>query len=68
MAETTDPTTPSETTETCCDCDKLLVGVYMLCDEYMVARCPDCFAKSRCGNGKHGEGCPTHVFEAVKPS
>jgi len=25
--------------------------------------CPACFEKTACGNGVHGEGCPTKVFQ-----
>jgi hypothetical protein len=25
--------------------------------------CPECFGKTDCGKGEHGEGCPTSVTE-----
>ena len=46
----------------CAVCKKPLIGIYYMCDEEMKDYCPDCFWKTPCGRGDHGEGCPTKVF------
>lgn len=49
--------------EVCINCEKK-VSVYWYCDEESEgAWCPDCFEKTACGQGAHGEGCPTKVFD-----
>lgn len=47
-----------------CDrCGKDCTSNYWMCDRLMAQWCSECFAKSPCGKGKHGEGCPTQVFD-----
>ena len=47
----------------CVDCGEE-VSTYFLCDEGDgEERCGDCFDKTACGSGGHGEGCPTQVVE-----
>jgi hypothetical protein len=48
---------------TCCACGKETSREYFMCDEIMNDEwCPDCFEQTDCGQGKHGEGCPTKAF------
>jgi hypothetical protein len=47
----------------CGKCGKPLRGHYLACDRTMKEYCEDCFEKTPCGKGKHGEGCPTQIFE-----
>src|SRR5258708_30681488 len=36
---------------------------YLMCDQQEGEWCPECFwEKTACGQGVHGEGCPTSVF------
>lgn len=49
----------------CCNCDKECTSHYVMCDEQEGEWCPECFwEKTACGQGVHGEGCPTTVFSA----
>lgn len=52
------------TLQTCAACGSA-VRAYYMCDreETDAIWCDDCFAKTPCGRGDHGEGCPTYVFE-----
>jgi len=48
----------------CARCSVGPLGVAMMCDETIAAFwCEECFAKTPCGRGEHGEGCATKVFE-----
>lgn len=57
--------TQAETTIRHCATCKCAVTSYAMCDraEGDLVWCLDCFAETECGNGWHGEGCPTNVFE-----
>lgn len=48
----------------CCNCDKDCTAHHWMCDEpdQDGAWCPDCWEKTACSQGVHGEGCPTQVF------
>lgn len=47
----------------CCNCDKDCTTHYWMCDEEADGVwCPDCWEKTACCAGVHGEGCPTQVF------
>lgn len=47
-----------------CDvCGAFCTNHYYGCDRAPdLDWCPTCFPKTACGNGQHGEGCPTAVF------
>lgn len=49
--------------EYCGKCGKPVFGNYWGCDRTMKWYCPECFDRTPCGKGKHGEECPTQVFE-----
>lgn len=50
--------------KTCVSCGHLLGSSFWMCDEDMDGVwCEGCYPKTKCGKGKHGEGCPTHVFD-----
>lgn len=53
----------------CSNCEKELTPpcVYFFCDEDDGIWCPDCFEETACGQGVHGEGCPTKVFDDGQP-
>ncbi len=46
----------------CCGCGKDATNQHYMCDLVDGEWCPECFEKTDCGQGKHGEGCPTTVF------
>lgn len=53
----------------CSNCEKTLEpGVYWMCDEDDGQWCEDCWEKTACSQGVHGEGCPTKVFSDGKKS
>ena len=39
------------------------MSAWYMCDREAGEWCDDCFALHPCGQGKHGEGCPTVVFD-----
>ena len=39
------------------------MSAWYMCDQDPGEWCDDCFALHPCGQGKHGEGCPTVVFD-----
>lgn len=49
---------------TCCNCDKDCTRHHFMCDEpdQDGAWCPECWEKTACYAGVHGEGCATAVF------
>lgn len=50
----------------CMDCGETVNCGWMCDDGELVddpVRCGPCFEKTSCGEGKHGEGCPTFVAE-----
>ncbi len=47
---------------TCCNCDKDTSNLYFMCDMLDGEWCPECWEKTACSQGVHGEGCPTKVF------
>lgn len=47
----------------CIACKKDCTKYHWLCDLTEGAWCFWCFTKTDCGQGKHGEGCPTQVVE-----
>lgn len=46
----------------CVVCSKDCARHHLYCDIQEGPWCPGCFDKTPCGQGKHGEGCPTQVF------
>jgi hypothetical protein len=49
----------------CCNCDKDCTTHHWMCDvQTENVWCPECFEKTACHAGVHGEGCPTQVFNA----
>jgi len=36
---------------------------FMACDVTMHHYCTGCWPRSACAKGKHGEGCPTSIFQ-----
>ena len=46
----------------CVNCEKDASRHYVMCDEDEGAWCPECFEKTACAAGVHGEGCRTDVF------
>lgn len=47
---------------TCCNCGRDCSRHYFMCDYDTGEWCPECWDNTACGNGVHGEGCPTQVF------
>ncbi len=43
-----------------CECD--CSAQHYMCDQDDWTLCPDCFEKTACAAGVHGEGCPTLVL------
>jgi hypothetical protein len=39
---------------------------YYMCDRAEGAWCADCFDKTQCGKGKHGEGCEVMIISDGK--
>lgn len=53
----------------CANCEKPLTPPvsYWMCDEDADGEyCEDCWEKTACSQGVHGEECPTHVFDDGK--
>lgn len=48
--------------EQCAICDKDCTHHYFGCDKTMCPYCPECFTRTECGQGKHGEECSTQIF------
>lgn len=48
---------------TCTACGAKDLQHFLMCDETLGEWCPECFDKTPCGKGEHGEGCSTSVFE-----
>jgi hypothetical protein len=46
----------------CLNCEKDATSHHMMCDKDDGAWCPDCWEKTACAQGVHGEGCPTAVW------
>jgi hypothetical protein len=47
----------------CTNCEET-TSVYFMCDkEPDLVWCEVCFKETACGQGIHGEGCPTKVFD-----
>lgn len=61
MVEPVKPNPPREPT-ICTDCFRPTSAHFFMCDRVDGEWCPECFEKTKCGRGKHGEGCPTAVF------
>ena len=56
--------TTDEIGNTHCDECKNLVGQrHWACDRTMRDYCDECWPKTACANGKHGEECPTMICE-----
>jgi hypothetical protein len=47
----------------CSTCHTDCTNHHWLCDMQDGAWCGTCFSRKPCGIGKHGEGCPTQVFD-----
>lgn len=54
----------NKTTRCCAACGRA-VTTYNMCDRDATDAvwCDDCFDKTACGRGEHGEGCSSSVFE-----
>lgn len=51
--------------EKCVNCEQDCHRHFVMCDEENgddAFWCPECFDKTACGLGVHGEGCATSVF------
>ena len=46
----------------CGNCDRDCSRHYWMCDRDDGEWCPECWEKTACSQGVHGEGCPTQVF------
>lgn len=48
----------------CINCEKDCSRYFIMCDEEAddVHWCHECFDKTACASGVHGEGCATSVF------
>lgn len=46
----------------CWNCDTDCSRHYFMCDRDGGDWCPECWDKTACSQGVHGEGCPTQVF------
>lgn len=51
--------------EVCANCEKPCPRHFIMCDEETddTVWCPECFQKTACSAGVHGEGCATAVFD-----
>lgn len=52
----------------CMNCERDCSLHHIMCDEEPgdTAWCPECFDKTACAQGVHGEGCATSVFSDGK--
>lgn len=46
----------------CSTCGTDCSNQFWMCDEIEGTWCPECFDKTPCGKGEHGEGCPTQAL------
>jgi hypothetical protein len=53
----------------CVNCEQDCSRHYIMCDEEPADTqwCPECFEKTACAAGVHGEGCPTVVLASPTP-
>lgn len=47
---------------TCCNCEMDCTRHHFMCDQDDGEWCQECWDKTACAQGVHGEGCPTQVF------
>lgn len=52
----------------CCNCEADCTRRYFMCEEDDGQWCPECWEKTACCAGVHGEGCPTLVMGDVDPT
>lgn len=52
----------------CKNCGRDCSGHHVMCDRSEGEWCPRCFQATACGQGKHGESCPTQVFADSPPT
>lgn len=50
----------------CSKCGADCKAHHFMCDRMEGQWCGPCFDRTPCGRGKHGEGCPTQVFDDGK--
>lgn len=49
----------------CAGCGHVCTSHHWMCDRRDGVWCNVCFHLTPCGKGKHGEGCPTQVFDSA---
>src|SRR4051812_15928555 len=46
----------------CCNCEIECTDHYWICDRDDGEWCPECWDKTACSQGVHGDECPTQIF------